>query len=173
MQTPFGETMGEMSAAGLQLPVRFPGQYYDSETGFNQNWNRDYDPSLGRYIQPDPRGQLLDFSGPDRQVAAMMGIAIPYSRELNYLNHVYGYVDQNPILNTDSTGEAINWGGVAVGGFCIYCGFIDDDYCTTWIKDMVEEERERQKNKNKEKNEPDQNKCNVPGVCRNGQLTNK
>lgn len=36
--------------------LRFPGQYYDSETGLNQNWNRDYDPLTGRYIESDPVG---------------------------------------------------------------------------------------------------------------------
>ena len=35
--------------------LRFPGQYYDSEDGLNQNWFRDYDPTL-RYIQADPIG---------------------------------------------------------------------------------------------------------------------
>ena len=34
--------------------LRFPGQYFDSETVLNQNWNRDYDPTIGRYIQSDP-----------------------------------------------------------------------------------------------------------------------
>ncbi|PPE71885.1 hypothetical protein C3942_20955, partial [Solimonas fluminis] len=36
--------------------LRFPGQYYDSETGLHQNYFRDYHPSLGRYIQSDPIG---------------------------------------------------------------------------------------------------------------------
>jgi RHS repeat-associated protein len=35
---------------------RFPGQYRDSETGLYQNWYRDYDPKLGRYITSDPVG---------------------------------------------------------------------------------------------------------------------
>jgi RHS repeat-associated protein len=36
--------------------LRFPGQYYDAETGLNQNMARDYDPSVGRYIESDPIG---------------------------------------------------------------------------------------------------------------------
>lgn len=34
--------------------LRFPGQYSDAEAGLNQNWNRDYDPTTGRYVQSDP-----------------------------------------------------------------------------------------------------------------------
>jgi RHS repeat-associated protein len=40
----------------LTYNPRFPGQYYDAETGLNYNYHRDYDPKLGRYIQSDPIG---------------------------------------------------------------------------------------------------------------------
>jgi len=36
--------------------LRFPGQYYDAETGLNQNYFRDYDPIVGRYVESDPIG---------------------------------------------------------------------------------------------------------------------
>jgi len=33
-----------------------PGQYYQSETGLNYNYNRDYDPLTGSYVESDPIG---------------------------------------------------------------------------------------------------------------------
>ena len=44
------------SARKFTLPLRFPGQYYDSETGLNYNYFRDYNSATGRYIESDPIG---------------------------------------------------------------------------------------------------------------------
>ncbi len=38
------------------LNVRYPGQYFDAESGLYHNGFRDYDPYTGRYIQSDPIG---------------------------------------------------------------------------------------------------------------------
>ena len=51
---PFGDTY---SIGGLATNnLRFPGQYFLIEDGLHYNWYRDYDPSIGRYTQPDPLG---------------------------------------------------------------------------------------------------------------------
>ncbi len=52
--TPFGEAV--ISIATVENPFRFPGQYYDSETGLHYNYFRYYNPPIGRYMTPDPIG---------------------------------------------------------------------------------------------------------------------
>ena len=51
---PFGEAT--ISGQAVENPFRFPGQYYDQETGLHYNYFRYYDPTTGRYVTPDPIG---------------------------------------------------------------------------------------------------------------------
>jgi len=37
-------------------PLRFPGQYYDEESGLHYNRHRYYDPQTAQYLSPDPLG---------------------------------------------------------------------------------------------------------------------
>lgn len=52
---PFGEN-APTSSVGYTLNLRFPGQYFDAESGLSYNINRDYETATGRYVQSDPIG---------------------------------------------------------------------------------------------------------------------
>jgi RHS repeat-associated protein len=75
---PFGETYATPTAT-TPTNHRFPGQYADSEDTLSYNNMRDYDPSMGRYIQADPMG-------------------------LKAGSNLYSYVRGNPTQLADPTG---------------------------------------------------------------------
>ncbi len=52
--TAFGQATVEVNTITNNL--RFPGQYYDAETGLHYNYFRYYAPGIGRYLRRDPIG---------------------------------------------------------------------------------------------------------------------
>jgi len=53
---PFGELAISNGTAANNF--RFPGQYHDLETGLHYNYQRYYQAKAGRYVTPDPIGQV-------------------------------------------------------------------------------------------------------------------
>jgi RHS repeat-associated protein len=84
----FGEHAPLADADGdgvvLSVGLRYPGQYFDVESGLHYNYFRDYEPAIGSYLQVDP--MLHD-------QPASMGAAKPYS-----------YVESNPLDFIDPAG---------------------------------------------------------------------
>jgi RHS repeat-associated protein len=70
-------------AAVVVYNLRFPGQYYQAETGLYYNYYRTYDPQMGRYIESDPIG--------------LAGGSLS----------TYSYTNGNPISNKDPRGLVV------------------------------------------------------------------
>jgi RHS repeat-associated protein len=52
---PYGKAQVD-PASTIEMPLRFPGHYFDRETGLHYNGFRYFSPELGRYLESDPAG---------------------------------------------------------------------------------------------------------------------
>jgi RHS repeat-associated protein len=50
----------QVTLAEITNNLRLSGQYFDEETDLHYNWNRYYDPVIGRYLRVDPLGDGLN-----------------------------------------------------------------------------------------------------------------
>lgn len=77
---PWGNTI--LIAGTNAIALGYPGQWKDLAGGLYHNWHRDYDPTLGRYLEPDPIG-------------------------LRGGSNLYGYVGGNPVNLIDPEGTKV------------------------------------------------------------------
>ena len=105
------QAFGSASTTGSpDLNIRFAGQYFDSESQLHYNGQRYYDPAIGRYVGPDPVGQLgmVEQEGLRThanlfrpQSGSLTGETSTYGLEL------YPYAASQPMGFSDPTGEAV------------------------------------------------------------------
>jgi RHS repeat-associated protein len=121
---PFGNTAANEDPNGLgafSFNLRFPGQYYDAETGLNYNYHRDYDPAVGRYIESDPMDvrahvavAMHSLQSPSRMSSGRLGQdqgmpTVSYGANMADASlsgdlNSFAYVRGNPISLTDPKG---------------------------------------------------------------------
>ena len=100
---PFGDATVTVSTITNNL--RFPGQYFDTETGLNYNYYRDYNPIIGRYVETDPL-----YSGVVQMISSRLRVRAQLLKpERQGDLSLYQYVADNPVNRIDPTG--LNWYG--------------------------------------------------------------
>lgn len=86
------------SLGAFAYEMRFPGQYYDDETGLHYNYFRMYDSAMGRYTRSDPLLEPNDFF--TDEVANLVPVLALWPEWL----HPYVYVVSQPMVEVDIRG---------------------------------------------------------------------
>ena len=84
---PYGTAHVDIGA-DFHQPLRWPGHYFDAETGLHDNRFRTYSPELGRYLQSDPRGtagglNLYAYTDNPLRAVDLRGLAPPCKGQQN------------------------------------------------------------------------------------------
>ena len=113
----FGATASQAKGASTAISLRFPGQEFDANTGLHYNDQRDYDPTLGRYIQPDPIG-LAGGINPYRYAANNpVGASDPSGRDPIFGSIIGAGTDVLFQLHRNGGRiECVNWAEAAFAG---------------------------------------------------------
>jgi RHS repeat-associated protein len=130
---PFGKATVNSTTATLNL--RFPGQYFDAETGLHYNYFRDYDPTAGRYLESDPLGlfggfNTFSYAGDDPMKAIdPFGLDWVYHQSTGQMTHVdanghstdvgTGYAGHGTGVNNPDMQEVQNTGPLPRGNYTI------------------------------------------------------
>jgi len=117
--------------------LRFPGQYYDGESGLFYGGARYWDPRLGKAITADRRSVgkhvelMLDRMNAPKLLRSVGVTMTPDANAPPLELNPYTYVANNPLRWTDPTGEGIVVPIVIIGGACftMYCTIQAKNYC--------------------------------------------
>jgi len=105
---PFGEAEVNPNSSVVNN-FRFPGQYYDQETGLHYNYHRYYDPKAGRYLRPDPSHSIQPRGN---GIPCYLPLLFTTPQELNLYSHALN----NTINRTDPIGLYVGAVGLGASG---------------------------------------------------------
>jgi RHS repeat-associated protein len=126
-QEPFGVNVPDENPSSLgafEFALRFPGQYADKETNLTYNLTRDYDASLGRYVQSDRiglrgglntyayvNGNPLSYSDPNGEVAPLLLILLAagtFYGGMSFISSSYNFYAAQSIAQSAQQGLNAN-----------------------------------------------------------------
>ncbi len=122
---PFGNTLPNENpdgkGQGFTYNLRFPGQYFDKETGLHYNGFRDYNPNTGRYVESDPIGlagginsytysgnNSVSFTDPDGKIViGIVGVVVIAASALAIADslHNAGIIYGNAYIASQTSGN--------------------------------------------------------------------